>query len=268
MLDRSDDEIKERIWKIRKFITNLEEIKDEVLTFLESTKDLDEQAKKIWISDVKKMYFQTVAAWQLLNSYISNGKEKNVINSKSFLEGARSLSSQAISELAVFNEVEANKLIKSIETTFQQCYEAFKKEYDIVSPKKRPNEPIPKVIKVSEIHYRIPCAICGEIAVEFMIGRGSFDKEDRLVFVGLTHQRSLLKELSNEVFSLLNVEDIAGIHHFMRKYEYYEGLDAYCPECDKVYCWEHYRVREVFDEGFYDCSYGTCPLGHTRVIDD
>ncbi|MBI4280420.1 MAG: hypothetical protein HY660_18360 [Armatimonadetes bacterium] len=25
---------------------------------------------------------------------------------------------------------------------------------------------------------------------------------------------------------------------------------------------------EEWDAGFYDCSYGTCPNGHRRIIDD
>ncbi|MGQ0602022.1 MAG: hypothetical protein ACT4QE_10045 [Anaerolineales bacterium] len=65
----------------------------------------------------------------------------------------------------------------------------------------------------------------------------------------------------------------------------------HCRECDKVYCekcW-HGRKRSLrwrtafavlsrqqswrigplqFDEGFYDCTYGTCPAGHKQIVDD
>jgi len=47
-----------------------------------------------------------------------------------------------------------------------------------------------------------------------------------------------------------------------------EGVDAYCPECDRVYCEKHYNLSAVFDDGFYDCSYGTCSEGHRRKLDD
>jgi hypothetical protein len=47
-----------------------------------------------------------------------------------------------------------------------------------------------------------------------------------------------------------------------------EGIDAFCPECDAIYCHSHYRTQVVEDEGFYDCTYGTCPRGHRRMIDD
>ena len=45
----------------------------------------------------------------------------------------------------------------------------------------------------------------------------------------------------------------------------------YCPACDRCYCLDHWKVEAVFDSdfaGWYDCSYGTCPAGHRRIIDD
>jgi len=45
-------------------------------------------------------------------------------------------------------------------------------------------------------------------------------------------------------------------------------IDAFCPDCDKIYCRNHYNVTEEWDEGYYDCSYGICPKGHRRMIDD
>ena len=33
----------------------------------------------------------------------------------------------------------------------------------------------------------------------------------------------------------------------MKQYHSYEGLDAYCPECDKIYCWEHYNATEEWE---------------------
>ncbi len=45
----------------------------------------------------------------------------------------------------------------------------------------------------------------------------------------------------------------------------------YCPECEQVYCYNHWQVSVVFDSdfaGWYDCTYGICPQGHRRMIDD
>ena len=53
----------------------------------------------------------------------------------------------------------------------------------------------------------------------------------------------------------------------------HDAASFYCPTCDKVYCKAHWRTEMVFDDdpdlpGWYDCTYGTCPQGHRRMIDD
>jgi hypothetical protein len=45
----------------------------------------------------------------------------------------------------------------------------------------------------------------------------------------------------------------------------------YCHQCQRSYCIKHWVVLPRFDDefpGFYDCSIGTCPQGHTRKVDD
>jgi len=42
----------------------------------------------------------------------------------------------------------------------------------------------------------------------------------------------------------------------------------YCPTCKCVYCLEHWVVIPQYDEGYFDCSYGTCPEGHRRMTED
>lgn len=42
----------------------------------------------------------------------------------------------------------------------------------------------------------------------------------------------------------------------------------YCPDCDLNYCWADWNAVVLFDEGFYDCSIGTCPRGHRHTVDD
>lgn len=45
----------------------------------------------------------------------------------------------------------------------------------------------------------------------------------------------------------------------------------YCPQCERVYCVKHWIIVPVFDDdfpGWYDSSYGTCPKGHRRLVDD
>lgn len=47
-----------------------------------------------------------------------------------------------------------------------------------------------------------------------------------------------------------------------------EYVTLYCPRCDCSYCKEHWKIRVLFDDGFYDATYGECPAGHERRMDD
>jgi hypothetical protein len=42
----------------------------------------------------------------------------------------------------------------------------------------------------------------------------------------------------------------------------------YCKECSRVYCREHWSIIPLYDGDFFDCSYGYCPEGHKRLIED
>ncbi len=51
-----------------------------------------------------------------------------------------------------------------------------------------------------------------------------------------------------------------------------EWASFYCPQCARVYCRKHWHIEVQFDDdglpGWYDCTYGTCPQGHRRIVDD
>ena len=42
----------------------------------------------------------------------------------------------------------------------------------------------------------------------------------------------------------------------------------WCPRCKRTYCGSHWLQETLFDDGFYDCTDGTCPQGHTRTLWD
>ena len=48
----------------------------------------------------------------------------------------------------------------------------------------------------------------------------------------------------------------------------WEMAPFYCPECERAYCHADWSTYVVFDEGFYDCTRGTCPAGHQHMVDD
>ena len=267
-LNKVENESLERIWKIRDYIQELEDAKDGFITYISSDDDIDNSTRSIWISNAKEFYFSTVSAWEMLHLTVREIKN-HLDDSKGFLYRAKSKLAQSISELKIFEEEKKlSKLIKKAEVAFEKCWNGFQNEYKLMESEITITKPIPRVIKISDHEYQLPCSICGEVAVEYKIGVGQFDKEEKLLYKGIIFGTSLNKSLAPQLFDSLENEDIANAHEFMKKYHSYEGMDAYCPECDKIYCWNHYKLEEEWEEGFYDCTMGECPKGHRRMIDD
>jgi len=137
--------------------------------------------------------------------------------------------------------------------------------------------PEQKVIKVSDRHYELPCSVCGETAVVIRKGtRGDRDDKDKaeyLLYKGITHEPSpgLDARHADRIFQWLERSDLASIHAYFKEIDVRmeDGMDAYCPECDAIYCWTHFDASPEFEDGWwYDCTTGTCPQGHSRVLDD
>ena len=103
----------------------------------------------------------------------------------------------------------------------------------------------------------------------------SFTRDDRnrpcVLYQGLTPKRFLDKENKEKIFGFLAKNQLKKLHHFLEeKYQKWDmmGIDAYCPECDKIYCRSHYHPIPERENGYYDCTYATCPENHRRMIDD
>ncbi len=47
-----------------------------------------------------------------------------------------------------------------------------------------------------------------------------------------------------------------------------EWAPSWCQGCAAHYCNEHWRKSVDFDDGSYDCTWGDCPKGHRRKLDD
>lgn len=51
--------------------------------------------------------------------------------------------------------------------------------------------------------------------------------------------------------------------------ELLESGYPFCSKCSLAFCAKHWTdIHPVFDDGFYDCTYATCPKGHRIMIDD
>ena len=111
--------------------------------------------------------------------------------------------------------------------------------------------------------------MCGKAAVTFELGEQLPGGETSLLCKGNIWQQSFSRALAETMFALLDEGRVRDVHAcLIETGECREGVDAYCPDCDRVYCRLHYDCVDEYDEGFYDCTYGTCPAGHRRRVAD
>ena len=92
----------------------------------------------------------------------------------------------------------------------------------------------------------------------------SLSGDRALIYRGLVRGEAFRCEGSGDVFAKIDQGRVGEVHKELGQ----EGIDAYCPACDRVYCDQHYRLQTEYDDGFYDCTRATCPAGHQRMVDD
>jgi len=115
---------------------------------------------------------------------------------------------------------------------------------------------------VQKSDLEIACSVCNKPALKLTLIRGGLivHGENFAYAVHLPKSKKLLIQARNGDY--LPLEE--AIKTARR-----EGLEGYCNTCKKFYCNEHAPVNKEFEEGWgYDYSFMTCPLGHTKIIDD
>ena len=115
-----------------------------------------------------------------------------------------------------------------------------------------------------------PCALCNETAgtVELLPPGHpeGLSKDTSTIFlkdfIG-TEKVVVSADASVAVRAALDKADVAALYQV-------EFLWApfYCPTCAQVYCRKHWVLIPEYDEGYSDCSHGTCPEGHRRLTED
>jgi len=238
-------------------IWSLKNLRDRIVALFSASR-LDDSTKKIWCDDAKGMYYRVVSA-----DAIAGSGDPDAV--RGWLHGASSRYQQVASELRALGD-EGKKLENELKQTFAACHQAIGSRIpDIPIPATAPA----RVIRNSAEHYELPCSVCGKKAVT-VHPAGSEEKILKgIICAGITRAVGINVQHQEEISAWLESGDLAAFHHFMEIDEDVDGgLDAYCPKCDKIYCRTHYNVVEAWDEGFYDCAYGTCPQGHRREIDD
>ena len=127
-----------------------------------------------------------------------------------------------------------------------------------------------RTVQTGTESFEVLCDVCGKSTQVFK--KGLFLGDVGFVYTGITHETTIPMTEMAPVFDLLGKEAFGELHKYLReKTTLWEGLDAYCPECNLIYCKDHWIMEVKYDDdfpGFYDCTYGTCPKGHRRMIDD
>jgi hypothetical protein len=247
----------------RATLAALERAKDRALALFAQGPH-DAATKGLWSGDAKDAYYGALAAAQLLEAGAAHAEK-----AAAMLAAAEGKLARVESELVALRSEQGALLAVELRRAFDELKAELR---DALAPHLPPALAAPsavRVIKKSAIEYELPCSACGAIAVRWRRGKDQrHGGDDRLVYEGITMATARSGDLAPGIFARLDADDLAGLHAQAKAAGLDEGVDGYCPECDRVYCRVHYQAREVFDEGFYDCTYGTCPQGHRRMIDD
>ena len=239
-----------------------EDLKDRIIAAFRNHVGLYKDAIGMWCGDARELYYSTLLARDLLRR-----ESPDTASASGVLAAASSYCGRVASELRALGPA-GIELEQELLRIFQVCHD----ELSARIPK--PAVPHPamlpeRVVRVSDEEYKLPCSVCGLSAVRFYRAGPEEKILEGLICAGITRSFGLNPEYEKRVLEWLAAGDLGSIHKFLEKdLDVDGGLDAYCPECDRVYCYFHYNVQREWDEGFYDCAHGTCPQGHRRLVDD
>jgi len=277
--------------KLKEAVSVLERVLLKMLDFYEGRKELDAGTRKMWSGDAKEAFYSVAACWEMLNRAaggpaeglgrwsdpgVAEGLRKMVGETKDYKTAARhfaryskSCHAQAASELPSFKDEASTILEVEWKRAFELCSSIISDEL-----KKYPEPAMPsskRINKISDTEYELPCSVCGKIAVRVSVKADKMLTSGKpgLIYEGITCGKDIGIDNAKQLFDNFDHDDLASAHKMALKNTWLdEGIDAYCPQCDRIYCHEHYNVVDIFDDGFYDYAEGTCPKGHRRMIDD
>lgn len=259
-----DSEESRRIWNIREYIDEIEGIRDRVIEL----PGMD----SVWSGDVKDLYFFIVTAWQLLSTCptLTEMQLKEQANSaKSYLLLAKDKYAQVQSELKAISGTQAVKLAGQLERAFILFSESISESLEPYLPASVDVPPDSIIRREGPMKFFLDCSICGSNAVSIVASSDMAEASEHIIYKGITSGRNLDIALNKNIFVILEKGNLKALHEYLQENTFLEdGIDAYCPKCDTIYCGRHLDLEVVYDDGFYDCTYGTCPEGHRRIIDD
>ncbi|MHA1637593.1 MAG: hypothetical protein ACTSUB_06205 [Candidatus Thorarchaeota archaeon] len=258
-----DTEETRRIWNIREHIDELEKIKDKIIAL----PDMD----SAWVGDAKDFYFHVVSSWTLLKSCPRlEGEElnKRTQNVKFSLTSAKDKYNQVLSEVKVLADSKGDKLCEQLESVFKLIFDAISESLEPYLPVSEDIPPANVIRKDGPMRFFLDCCVCSTTGAALIADPEAKGTPTRIIYGGITTGGTLKMKPDREIFDLLERGSLKDVHAYLQENTYLEdGIDAYCPECDTIYCENHLTIESAYDAGFITCTYATCPKGHRRIID-
>jgi hypothetical protein len=117
--------------------------------------------------------------------------------------------------------------------------------------------------------FAVPCAICGADAITLARTRVSAAVQEQLVITSLspvTVFRPVSGARMNDLIALLEAGSASAVVRHLRE-THPGGCDAWCVDCDRVFCKDHYAIEAQWTGSWHEATYATCALGHVHTID-
>lgn len=112
----------------------------------------------------------------------------------------------------------------------------------------------------ASVDVAFACSECAEPAGRVVVVHDHLIRDG---FIGLASFALLSASDLDTVRTALRAGDLATARDVNAEY-----VPFWCGRCRRVYCRSHWTIDVVFDEGFYDATYGTCPKRHRQKLDD
>ncbi|GAB4315166.1 MAG: hypothetical protein Kow0069_16880 [Promethearchaeota archaeon] len=251
----------------RQKLSRLASALTEVDAYHGSRNDVGGDLKRLWSNDAKEAFGRLRAALSTIEGEATHdqpaGREEAARRASEHLDGALSALEASCSE------IKDAGLLDRWRGAFEAGVAAVRAALTLLGAARTPRRPTTTVEKVGGERYAILCAACGQKAAEVTVEPFPFEHDPpTLVYRGLTFRRALGDDNREAAFAALERGDLEALHELVTRDVVAEGLDCYCPDCGAAYCREHYDLLERWDDGFYDCTWGRCPNGHERIVDD
>jgi hypothetical protein len=123
------------------------------------------------------------------------------------------------------------------------------------------------------------CAVCGEMAGVVKVARAgtSVDMGPPLGRETYDHDAVIIDYFLGTASKFADTATLGAVQEIvstdapnpvaLRQIDW-ELAPFYCPDCDLNYCKADWQTYVLVDEGFYDCTMGTCPRDHRHTVDD